>query len=342
MTLSTTASRVTYSGNSATTSFAFAFRVWAASNLRVYLRNATTLVDTLQAFGTDYTIDIVSYPNTGNVVFAVPPASGQAVVIIRDVPLTQELDLIASGAFAAENVELQLDKLAGAVQGLREMIARTPRFSVGSTLTDVSLPEPHASSSNKLLGVTAAGDGFELKSPADLSLTPVSPFVATLLDDVDATAARATLGIAGGIDLNGLTSDATGGALADYVPFVDVSDSNASNKVLVSDFVSNVIANATDTGPAGDNASFRLLGRKTADGTLHRLKAHEIGAGKQTIWIPAAAITPRTTNGPRRVRRRRVGHCIRHCAIGDGHWRHDQRHLSVEREFCNDALRFGC
>jgi len=50
-------------------------------------------------------------------------------------PLTQELDLIASGAFAAENVELQLDKPAAEIQSLREMNARPPRFPVGSGLT---------------------------------------------------------------------------------------------------------------------------------------------------------------------------------------------------------------
>jgi hypothetical protein len=298
MTLSTTASRVSYSANGATASFAFAFKIWASSNLKVYLRDTTTLTDTVQTLGVDYTIDAVTFPNAGNVVFAVAPPSGRTVVILRDLPLTQELDLVASGAFAAENVEAQLDKLAAEIQGLREMIARTPRFAVGSSLVDVQFPEPRLTAANQLVGVTAGGDGFELKSPVSLAMTTVSSFMATLLDDVDAASARTTLGISGGIDLNGLTSDSTGGAFGDYVPFVDVSDSNASNKVLVSDFVSNVVNNAADTGPAGDNGAYRVLARKVADGTLHRLKAQEIGAGKQTVWIPAAAMTARTTNGP--------------------------------------------
>lgn len=42
------------------------------------------------------------------------------------------------------------------------------------------------------------------------------------------------------LDLNELTTDATGGAGNDLIPFVDVSDGNASNKVLVSDFIANV------------------------------------------------------------------------------------------------------
>src|SRR5262245_24524481 len=148
MTLSTTTSRVSYAGNGATTAFAFAFKIWAASNLKVYLRNNATLVDSLQALTTDYTVDIVTYPNTGNVVFAVAPAAGQTVVIVRDMPLTQELDLIASGTFAAENVETQLDKLAAEIQTLRELVARSPRLGIGTALSDISLPEPRAAVGN--------------------------------------------------------------------------------------------------------------------------------------------------------------------------------------------------
>ena len=41
------------------------------------------------------------------------------------------------------------------------------------------------------------------------------------------------------LDLNNLATDATGGATTDYIAFVDVSDSNLSQKVLVSDFITN-------------------------------------------------------------------------------------------------------
>lgn len=60
-------------------------------------------------------------------------------------------------------------------------------------------------------------------------------------------------------DLNSLTTDATGGATGDFVPFVDVSDANASNKVTVQDLFTNVFANFTaDTtgGATGDKVLF--------------------------------------------------------------------------------------
>jgi hypothetical protein len=66
-------------------------------------------------------------------------------------PLTQDLDLIASGTFAAENIEQQLDKLAAEIQTLRELIARTPQLPVGTALTDPTLPEPRTGVANQLL-----------------------------------------------------------------------------------------------------------------------------------------------------------------------------------------------
>lgn len=296
MTLSTTSSRISHAANGATTSFAFAFKIWAASNLKVYLRNNTTLVDSLQTLGSDYSVDAVSYPNTGNVVFGAAPASGQTVVIVRDMPLTQDLDLIASGAFAAENVEVQLDKLAAEIQTLRELIARGPRFAVGTAIADLDLPEPRSAVSNQLLGVTAAGDGFEYKVPVNLSLQTVSSYIGTLLDDPDAATARATLGIGSSVDLNLLTTDATGGAHADFVPFVDASESNASNKVSVPNFFSVAITGSADTTPALAS-DYEFMARKLSDGTLHKPLLSEIGIGKHTIWVPSGSMTARTSNG---------------------------------------------
>lgn len=297
MTLSTTAARVSHAANGASTTFPFAFKIWAPANLKVYLRNNATLADALQTLNADYTIDIVTYPATGNVVFANAPAVGQTIVIVRDMPLTQDLDLIASGTFAAENVEHQLDKLAAEIQTLRELIARTPRLPVGTTLADPTLPEPRAAVANQLLAVNATGDGFDLKQPVDLSLQTVSSFIGTLLDDADAATARATLGVGGAIDLNLLTTDATGGAHNDLVAFVDASESNASNKVRVDNFLSTAIAAATDTTPALP-ADYEIVARKLADGTLHKPLLSELGIGKQTLWVPAGAMIPRATNGP--------------------------------------------
>lgn len=296
MTLSTTASRVAYAANGSTTAFAFAFKIWAVSNVKVYLRHNATLADTLQTQGVDYAIDITAYPNTGNVVFTIAPPSGRTVVIVRDMPLTQDLDLIATGSFAAENVEAQLDKLAAEIQTLRELIARTPRMPVGTALSDLPFPEPQPAVANQLLGITAAGDGFELKSPVNLQTQTVSSYIATLLDDPDAPTARATLGIGSAVDLSLLQTDNSGGATNDFCAFVDADESNASNKVTFQSLIYNLWNNfAQDASP--DHSADYLVSRDVSAVAPRKVLIGHVGVGKQTIWIPAAAMTPRASAG---------------------------------------------
>lgn len=97
--------------------------------------------------------------------------------------------------------------------------------------------------------------------------------------------------------LQHLTTDATGGDVADYIPVVDVSDSNAGNKTLVSDVLYNAMNSATaDAAP--DMAADHVLSRDNSASAAKKVLMQYIGAGKQTIWVPAAAMTANTTNGP--------------------------------------------
>jgi hypothetical protein len=192
---------------------------------------------------------------------------------------------------------MQLDKLTAEIQTLRELIARSPRFGVGASLADTSLPEPRAAVGNQILGVTAAGDGFELKAAVDLSLQTVSSFIGTLLDDADAATARATLGIGGAIDLNLLTTDSSGGATNDLCAFIDADESNASNKVTFQSLIYNLWNNfSQDASP--DPAADYLVTRDASAGVPKKVLAGHIGIGKHTVWIPAGSMTSRTTSGP--------------------------------------------
>ena len=52
MTLTTITSRIAHAGDGVSTTFAFPFKIWAAANLKVYLRDTATLADTLQTLTT--------------------------------------------------------------------------------------------------------------------------------------------------------------------------------------------------------------------------------------------------------------------------------------------------
>lgn len=87
-----------------------------------------------------------------------------------------------------------------------------------------------------------------------------------------------------------------GVAQGDLVPFVDVSNSNLGGKATWGVVFSSIITGSTDTTPALAS-DYEMIARKIADGTLHKPLLSEVGIGKQTVWIPAAAMTSRTTNG---------------------------------------------
>ena len=115
MTLSSMTNRASYAGDGTTTSFPFSFKIWAASDVKVFLRDTATLADTMQTPMTQYTLS-GSLPGTGAVNFVIAPTAAQRIVILRDAAATQELDLQTNGAFAADNVESALDKVVGLVQ----------------------------------------------------------------------------------------------------------------------------------------------------------------------------------------------------------------------------------
>lgn len=97
------------------------------------------------------------------------------------------------------------------------------------------------------------------------------------------------------IDISALTVDNAGFQGTDYIPFMDASESNASNRASLNTFwyggVSVFTANTTVT--AGDY----LFIQDNANTAPRKIEPKYIGHGLQTIWIPAGAMTARTTNG---------------------------------------------
>jgi hypothetical protein len=82
--------------------------------------------------------------------------------------------------------------------------------------------------------------------------------------------------------------------LGDTIPFVDASEANASNRVAVPAFMANAVASLPAASVSPDH---EVLARSIALATAQRIPVSQIAAGRQTIWIPAAAFTPRLTSG---------------------------------------------
>lgn len=70
---------------------------------------------------------------------------------------------------------------------------------------------------------------------------------------------------------SGFTTDTTGGAMDDLLPFIDTSDSSADNKVAVSDFFKNVYANATADTTGGATGDVLLFGDASESGAVNSM-----------------------------------------------------------------------
>jgi hypothetical protein len=163
-------------------------------HVKVVLRDGTVtpVTETEWVESTDYTVTGAGNEAGGTVTATTAPRSGETVLIKRSVPETQGTDLPLGGAFPSQSVEEALDRLTMMVQAHSEELDRTLLLPETSQVTGLTLPAPDA---GKILTWNETGDNLENTAVADLSLTPVSEFIETLLDDTTAAAARTTLGI---------------------------------------------------------------------------------------------------------------------------------------------------
>lgn len=132
--------RSVYIGNGSTTVFPMTFEVNEAHPEWIHLfilQDDNTYLET-EDFSVDMTAKTVTYPQSGT-----PLASSKRLVIMRELPLQQQLDLINQGDYYAEDVEQALDDLTMITQQLGDETKRAFKMPIGSDGDiDTSLPEP--------------------------------------------------------------------------------------------------------------------------------------------------------------------------------------------------------
>jgi hypothetical protein len=136
MTVSTDLNTVAYTGNGATTVFPFTFTVLAEEDLFVYERVIATGVNTLLD-ASEYSVTGV--PGPGSITYnpsGVPLPSTKKLIILREVSLTQDMDIENQGGFFPEVLEDQLDKIVMGLQQVAEEIGRAIVTSPGGTGVD--------------------------------------------------------------------------------------------------------------------------------------------------------------------------------------------------------------
>lgn len=173
MSLANTTVQALYAANGANTDFAIPFSpvIDDSAETLVYTRDESTdpATEVLKTEGAlnDYTL--IGAPTASDfhttVRFNTAPANGLIVLVIRQMPRTQTLDLQPSGAFQPASQESALDRLVAMVQELNQKIRRALLKPITTSELDGAMPEFDAKG-DYVMTVNAAGTAVELKTAA--------------------------------------------------------------------------------------------------------------------------------------------------------------------------------
>ena len=164
MTVSTTSIKNSYSGNGSTTAFAYTFKAFASSEIKVFIRTDSTGAEAQRSEGsgsTNYSVSGVGNAGGGTVTFVTAPASGETVVIRRQTAQTQGTDYVENDPFPAEDHETALDKLTHIVQEVQEEVDRSFKVSKTNSITTPEFVDDASTRADKLLGFSSDGNTLE-------------------------------------------------------------------------------------------------------------------------------------------------------------------------------------
>lgn len=163
MTVSSTTNRIQYNTNGTTGPWTVPYVFLEDEHLAVTYTTSGG-VETALTLSTHYSVTGAGDPAGGTVTTVTAYASGGTLTILRDVPATQELDLVDGDALPAESLEQALDKLT--------MIAQVVRANISSAIrTDTSwlfdpLPDNPSAYGGYYIGLTAGGQPTYLLAPS--------------------------------------------------------------------------------------------------------------------------------------------------------------------------------
>jgi len=131
--LTTTDRRIQYTGDDQTKEFAFNFRVWDESQIKVYQANEDEAWSETDI--TDQCEVEINDDNTGTVKFTSAPKAGVTIAIVREMPFIQEDEYINGTRFNPKEIEDRFDQDCAERQELLDGLDRAIKVPNTSTLT---------------------------------------------------------------------------------------------------------------------------------------------------------------------------------------------------------------
>ncbi|KKL20894.1 hypothetical protein LCGC14_2450890, partial [marine sediment metagenome] len=167
---STTIKTAPFTGDGATVTFAFSWKVWDSVEIKVILRLVSDGSETTLTLTTDYSVTLGStLPSAGSITTVETYESTHEIVIKANFPRTQEVDYGEGDTFPAASHEEALDRGVRLSQQLNEQLSRSLLFPESSIFSDIALPEPASDEFLKWNNAATALNNASLVAFADLN-----------------------------------------------------------------------------------------------------------------------------------------------------------------------------
>jgi hypothetical protein len=280
MTVSSELNRKEYAGNGATVAFATSPVVFFdEADLQVYVVVDATGVATLKTISTHYTVS-GGDGSTGTVTMLTAPATGETLVIVRNLEMVQEVDLVNNDASDAEVIEDALDKLTMMAQQNSARLDRSfvlPDSDTSGASTEIPAPE-----ASTVIGWNSAGDALEnipdLVPSAEAAAAAAVSAAAALASEVAAEAAQvAAEAAAAAAAVGNLTVDEFTGDGSDTTFTLSVTPSSETNTQV---YLSGVYQEKSEYSVSGTTLTF---GTAPANG----VSIEVVIGGVQDIGVPS-------------------------------------------------------
>jgi hypothetical protein len=163
----------------------------------VFIPADTTIAETTLTLTTNFTVsggdgETGTVTTTGDDPLGNDPYDSGDLVIIRETPLTQEIESRTTGAFRPPNIENALDKTCDQMQERESLSSFALRLPDTTDLTEISAELPTLEGS-KFLAVNSSATEFLFAT--SVTGAPVSSYGASLIDDPTAASALETLSL---------------------------------------------------------------------------------------------------------------------------------------------------
>ena len=147
MTINTYPVREEYEANAGQTIFNFTFKIYADTDLNVYITAAGSAADDDNDITTNYVIDpgSIGTENGGFLTLNVGANAGDLITIISDIPENRIIDYQNNGDFNPLVVNSDFDRAVSLIKQLSDKVGRGLSFDDSAQgVTELSLPEPLA------------------------------------------------------------------------------------------------------------------------------------------------------------------------------------------------------